>query len=108
MEENLIAAAVFEFLENGGDLPDEASANPQNRFKFQTAISKHSYAKSCEAKGLAHDAMEKAEKVESTVDTFQIVILEKFKTLKGAVDVRLGVVAGIVTVAQVALYFLLR
>ena len=43
MNDDLIAEAVFEYLENGGDLPEEASKNPQARFKFQTAIARQTY-----------------------------------------------------------------
>jgi hypothetical protein len=43
MNDDLITEAVFEYLENGSDLPEEASKNPQARFKFQTAIAKQTY-----------------------------------------------------------------
>lgn len=44
MNDDLIADAVFDYLENGGDLPKEAGKNPQTRFKFQTAIARQTYS----------------------------------------------------------------
>ena len=43
MNDDFITEAVFEYLENGSELPEEASKNPQSRFKFQTAIAKQTY-----------------------------------------------------------------
>ena len=43
MNDDLITEAVFDYLENGNELPEEASKNPQSRFKFQTAIMKQTY-----------------------------------------------------------------
>ena len=43
MNDDLIAEAVFEYLENGTELPEEASKNPKSRFKFQTAIARQTY-----------------------------------------------------------------
>jgi hypothetical protein len=43
MNDDLITEAVFEYLENGSELPEEASKNPKMRFRFQTAIAKQTY-----------------------------------------------------------------
>ena len=94
MNDDFITQAVFDYLENGGELPPEASKNPQSRFMFQTAISRQTYAKSCEAQTVAN-------KAQSDIETFREVMAEKFKGLLRVVDIRLGLVATIIIVLEV-------
>jgi len=72
MNDDLIAEAVFEYLENGSDLPEEASRNPQMRFKFQTAIARQTYS------------LAKGAKIESNDNTIRLDSLTAwFKWLTG-------------------------
>ena len=97
MESDFITDAVFKYLENGEDLLAEAGKNATSRFVFQTAIMKQTYHKSGEAVKIASKAITLAE----TNKIGLLAVIDK-------VNVRLGVVGGIVTIASVLLFWLSR
>ncbi len=103
MEKDYVADAVFEFLENGGDLPDEADKNPQNRFVFQTAMARMTYQRSCSAIRQADDAVTIANNTAIEMKSFREVIEGKMKTVVDMVNVRLGIIGGIIIVASAIL-----
>ena len=108
MKEDFVTEAVFEFLDNGGDLPAEASKNPQTRFMFQTAIARQTYQKSCSAEDKSNKAMRVAHATSDEVTTFKEVVDTKIKALVDKVDVRLGRIGGIIIVANAALLVLVK
>ena len=108
MKEDYVAEAVFDYLENGGDLPADASKNPQSRFVFQTAIARSTYQKSCSAIDKSNKAMKVAHATSDEFASFKEVINTKFKALIDKVDVRIGVIGGIILVVNAALFFLVK
>ncbi len=96
MTEDYVTDAVFEFLENGGELPVDASKNPQSRFVFQTAIAKQTYQKSCTAIKDAGEAKALSVVTEKDMTTLKTVVDTKMEALVDGVNVRLGLVGGIV------------
>ena len=106
MEKDLVAEAVFEFLENGGDLPPEADQNPQNRFMFQTAMARMTYQRSCSAVIQADNAVAIASGTSDEIVSFKKVVEAKFEALVDKVNVRLGIVGGIIIVATAILAIL--
>jgi len=108
MKEDYVAEAVFDFLENGGDLPADAGKNPQSRFKFQTAIAKQTYQKSCSAIEKSNKAMKVAHATSDEVVSFKEVVNTKIEALVDKIDVRLGVIGGIILVANGALFVLVK
>ena len=108
MTEDYVAEAVFEFLENGGDLPADASKNPQSRFVFQTAIAKQTYQKSCLAIDKSNKAMKVAHATSDEVVSFKEVVNTRIQSLVDKVDVRLGLIGGIIVIANVALVALVK
>ena len=97
MDTDFIANAAFAFLENGEELPAEAAANPQSRFKFQMAIMKQTYHKSGEAVEMADEAHTLAKANEVGLDA----VIDK-------VNVRLGVVGGLTIIANGLMYWVPR
>lgn len=108
MEKDIVSEAVFDFLENGGDLPAEADKNPQNRFMFQSAMTRLTYQRSCEAISTAREAANRSKDNVKVIQSFKEVIDVKMGALVDKVDVRLGLIGGIIIVANVALVFLVR
>jgi N-acyl-L-homoserine lactone synthetase len=108
MREDYVAEAVFDFLENGGDLPADASKNPQSRFMFQTAIAKQTYQKSCLAIDEAGKAKSLSVATAKDMATLNTVVDTKMEALVDKVNVRLGLVGGIIIAANVALFFLVK
>lgn len=108
MKEDYVAEAVFEFLENGGDLPEEAGKNPQNRFVFQAAIMKQTYHKSCLAIDKAGKAKSQSVATAKDMATLTTVVDTKMEALVDGVNVRLGLVGGIIIAANVALFVLVK
>jgi len=96
MNDNLIAEAVFEYLENGSKLPEEASKNPQMRFKFQTVIARQTYKKSCVAVNVAENAKTTSESNEIRLNALTMW----FKWLTGVTAVG-GIVLGGLTLLGV-------
>ena len=94
MKEDFVTEAVFEFLENGGELPADASKNPQTRFAFQTAIARQTHQKSCLAIDKSNKAMKVAHATSDEVISFKEVVDTKIQSLVDKVDVRLGLVGG--------------
>ena len=103
MEKDLVAEAVFEFLENGGDLPDEADKNPQSRFMFQSAMARMTYQRSCSAIVQADSAVTLANSTATEMRSFKKVVEGKIEALVDKVNVRLGIVGGIIIVATAIL-----
>jgi hypothetical protein len=108
MTEDYVTEAVFDFLENGGELPADASKNPQSRFVFQTAIARETYQKSCSAIDKSNKAMKVAHATSDEFVSFKEVVNTKIQSLVDKVDVRLGLVGGIIVAANVALFFLVK
>ena len=103
MNEDFVTDAVFEFLENGGDLPVEASRNPQTRFLFQTAIAKQTYQKAGIAIEKAGKAKSQSVATAKDMATLETVVDTKMDALVDKVNVRLGIVGSIIVVANIAL-----
>ena len=97
MDKDFIVEAVFNFLENGEDLPAEASKNPANRFAMQMAIMKQTYHKSGKAVSTADEAHTLAKANEVGLDA----VIDK-------VNVRLGVVGGLTIIANGLMYWVTR
>ena len=108
MKEDFVAEAVFDYLENGGDLPAEASKNPQTRFTFQTAIAKQTYQKSCTAIDKSNRAMKVAGATSDEMKSFKEVVNTMMGALVDKVDVRLGLIGGIILVANAALLVVVK
>ncbi len=108
MKKDHIVEAVLDYLENGNDLPADASKNPQNRFVFQTAIARETYQKSCSAIEKSNKAMKVAHATSDEVVSFKEVVNTKIKALVDKVDVRLGRIGGIIIVANAALLVLVK
>ncbi len=106
MDKDLVAEAVFDYLENGGDLPDEASSNPQNRFVFQSAMARMTYQRSCSAIKQADNALVIANSTALEMKSFKEVVEGKIATVVDRVNVRLGIVGGIIIVATAILALL--
>ena len=106
MKEDFVTEAVFDYLENGGDLPAEASKNPQSRFVFQTAIAKQTYQKSCLAIEKAGKAKAQSVATAKDMETLDTVVDTKMAALVDKVNVRLGLVGGMIVLANVALVVL--
>ncbi len=103
-----IAEAVFQFLENGGELPTEADKNPQSRFAFQTAIARQTYGKSREASEDASKALRISNATSNDLRVYKKIIDAKFGALVDKIDVRLGLVGGIIIVANVVLFLIVK
>lgn len=103
MNEDFVTDAVFDYLENGGDLPAEASKNPQTRFLFQTAIAKQTYQKSCVAIEKAGKAKSQSVATAKDMETLEVVVDTKMDALVDKVNVRLGIVGSLIVVANIAL-----
>lgn len=108
MKNDYVMDAVFEFLENGGDLPEDANKNPQSRFKFQSAMAKMTYQKSCLAIAESKTASEMAHATSDNMDSYKIVVDTKFEALVDTVDVRIGRLGGIIVLANGALLVLVK
>ena len=106
MEKDLVAEAVFDFLENSGDLPDEADKNPQTRFMFQSAMARQTYQKSCSAIVQADSAVILANSTATEMRSFKTVVEGKIEALIDKVNVRLGIVGGIIILATAILALL--
>ena len=97
MDTDFIAEAAFAFLENGEELPPEASKNPASRFKFQMAIMKQTYHKSGEA-------VETAGKAHTLAKTNKVGLA----TVVDRVNVRLGIVGGLIVIANGLMFWFTR
>ena len=89
MDPDFITQAAFQYLENGEDLPPEASKNPASRFAFQMAILKQTYHKS----GVAG----------KTADSAHLLATTNRISLAGVIDkvnIRLGIMGGITILAN--------
>ena len=95
MDKDFIAEAAFQFLENGDDLPPEASKNPANRFAFQMAIMKQTYHKS----GKAVTTADEAKTLSKTTAVGLDAVIDK-------VNVRLGIVGGLIVIANGLMFWL--
>ena len=108
MKKDFVTEAVFDYLENGNELPEEAGKNPQSRFVFQSAIARMTYQKSCSAIDKSNKAMKVAHATSDDVVSFKEVVNTKIEALVDKVDVRLGVIGGIILVANGALFVLVK
>lgn len=106
--DNHITEAVFEFLENSGELPAEADRNPQSRFAFQTAIARQTYKKSREATKEANNAIRIANATSADLHVYKKIIGAKMDALVDKIDVRLGLIGGIIIVANVILFLIVK
>lgn len=86
---NDVDAAVFEYLENGGKLPSDADRNPQQRFKFMSAMLRGVYQEASKARKESQEAIQEANQAKQTAES-----------TKDAVNVRLGVVGGLIILAE--------
>jgi len=103
MEKDYVMEAVFDFMENGGELPAEASKNPHNRFLFQSAMMRMTYKKSCVAIDEAGKAKSLSVGTAKDMETFGKVVDSKMAALVDKVNVRLGLVGGFIVIANIAL-----
>lgn len=108
MKEDFVTEAVFDYLENGSDLPAEAGKNPQSRFVFQSAIARMTYQKSCRAIEKAGKAKSLSVATSKDMATLTTVVDTKMEALVDRVNVRLGLVGGMIIAANVALFFLVK
>ena len=106
MDRDYIDEAVFQFLDNGSDLPPEASKNAETRFMFQSAMSRQTYQMARCAVETSNVAKKKATDVTKAQENHEKVIDTKVKSLVDKVNVRLGLVGGMIVVANVVLFYL--
>ena len=103
MKKEFVTEAVFDYLENGNELPEEAGKNPQSRFVFQSAIARMTYQKSCLAIEKAGKAKSQSVATAKDMATLNTVVDTKMEALVDRVNVRLGLVGGIIVAANIAL-----
>ena len=107
-EEDFVTEAVFDYLENGSELPAEAAKNPRSRFTFQTAIARQTYRESRKAISASDEAIEIANATAGEMLSFKQIVNTKIDALVDKVDVRLGLIGGIIIVANVVLFFVVK
>lgn len=103
-----IIDAVMEYLENGGELPPGIVADPDTQFLFITALLKATYEKSCDANNSSELALSEVSRLDSNFNAYKLVIDARVDALVDKVNVRLGLIGGIIILANVILFALTK